>query len=142
MTFKRFLLTFMSMTLAFSVLSITVSAKNRQENFVQPMYDIARSPRSVLTFMGTKATCCSNASGTNVSSITASQTLQKCQNNEWTAVSGANWTSTVSANNISIQNTKSGLTNGTYRLETVFKLTDKNGKTETVTVYSEEKTVP
>lgn len=141
MTFKRFLLTFMSMTLAISVLSITVSAKNRQDNTVQPMYEIARSPQSVLTCIGSQATCCSDARGMNTSSITATQTLQKRQDNAWTAVDGASWTSTVSTSSISIQNTKSGLASGTYRLKTVFNLTDKDGKTETVTVYSEEKTV-
>lgn len=141
MTFKRFLLTFMSMTLAISILSITVSAKNRQDNTVQPMYKIAQSPESVLACIGSNATCSSTTTGANVSSITATQTLQKCQGSAWTAVDGASWTSTVSASSISIQNTKSGLASGTYRLKTVFKLTDKDGKTETVTVYSEEKTV-
>ena len=34
--------------------------------------------------------------------------------------------------------TKSGLSSGTYRIETVFTLTANDGKTETITVYSEE----
>lgn len=38
-------------------------------------------------------------------------------------------------------NTKYELESGNYRLKTVFTLTDKQGKTETITVYSDEKTV-
>lgn len=36
---------------------------------------------------------------------------------------------------------KQHLSSGKYRLKTVFTLTDKNGKTETITVYSDEKSV-
>ncbi|MCM1059784.1 MAG: hypothetical protein NC452_05775 [Eubacterium sp.] len=141
MTLKRFLLTFLSMTLMVSVLSITVSAESRKQDTVQPTYAIAQNPKSTLNCVGTEASCYSNAKGTNATSITATQTLQVQQGNAWTTVKGASWTSTVSSSNISLQNTKSGLANGTYRLKSVFTLTNKDGKTETVTVYSEEKTV-
>lgn len=143
MTLKRIVLTFVSMAFMLSILSVSVSAeKKKPDDTVQPMYEIATNPMSRLTLSGTEANCKSDTNGKSITSITATQTLQKLQGNAWTSVSGASWTSTVSTSNISIQNTKSGLTSGTYRLKTVFKLTDKNGKTETVTVYSEEKTVP
>lgn len=34
-----------------------------------------------------------------------------------------------------------GFTNSTYRVKSVFALTDKNGKTEAITVYSNEKSI-
>jgi len=40
-----------------------------------------------------------------------------------------------------LSNSKSGLESGKYRLKSVFTLTDKNGKSETITIYSDEKSV-
>lgn len=40
-----------------------------------------------------------------------------------------------------MSNTKSGLDSGTYRLRTDFTVTSTSGSTETITVYSAEKTV-
>ncbi len=40
-----------------------------------------------------------------------------------------------------MSNTKTGLKSGKYRLKTIFTLTDKYGKTETITVYSDERSV-
>lgn len=47
----------------------------------------------------------------------------------------------IQASSIILVNAKSKLQNGKYRLKTVFTLTDKDGKTETITVYSDEKLV-
>lgn len=142
MTLKRVLLTFMSMTLIISVLSVTASAENRnQSGTIQPMYEIARSPLSTLSCIDTNATCFSNSSSKEAKSITAIQTLQKLQDQSWMPVDDAEWTSTVNSSSISVRNTKEGLAAGTYRLKTDFTLTDKNGNTETITVYSGEKTV-
>ena len=59
----------------------------------------------------------------------------------WTTYDGAEWTETVNTPFIAMSNTKTGLSSGRYRLKTVFTLTDKNSKTETITVYSDEKSV-
>lgn len=38
-------------------------------------------------------------------------------------------------------NYKNNLESGTYRLKTVFTVTSKNGQTETIAVYSGEKSI-
>lgn len=74
--------------------------------------------------------------------IKAVQTLEKKSVfGNFTSVSGASWTKTVTTQNLSMNNTKSNLSSGTYRLKTVFTVTLSNGTSETVTVYSAEKTV-
>lgn len=50
-------------------------------------------------------------------------------------------TKTVNDNSIRLLNAKSGLTSGTYRVKSVFTLTDKNGTTETIMVYSDDKKI-
>lgn len=110
---------------------------------ISPLYDIAKSAISTLTISGTNAQCTSRASGENTVKITVEQTLQKYSGWFWiwNDVDGAYWTKTVNNNSVQLSNTKSGLTNGKYRVKSVFTLTDKNGKTETITIYSDEKTV-
>ena len=110
---------------------------------ISPLYDIAKSAISTLTISGTNAQCTSRASGENTVKITVEQTLQKYSGWFWiwNDVDGASWTGTENRSSISLSNTKSGLTSGKYRVKSVFTLTDKNGKTETITVYSDEKTV-
>ena len=81
--------------------------------------------------------------GINAVSITVTQTLQKHKVLWfWDDVKGASWTDTNAYNFFCLSNSKSGLDSGTYRVESVFNLTDKNGKTETITIYSDEKKVP
>ena len=110
---------------------------------VSPLYDIAKKVISTLTISGTNAQCTSRASGENAVKITVEQTLQKYSGWFWiwNDVDGASWTGTENRSSIRLFNTKSGLTSGKYRVKSVFTLTDKNGKTETITVYSDEKTV-
>lgn len=107
---------------------------------VSPLYDIAKSVYSELNIVGTSAECVSKASGDNTSKITVEQTLQKYSGWFWiwNDVNGASWTKTVNSDYIRLSNTKSGLTSGKYRVKSVFKLTDKNGKTETITIYSDK----
>ena len=59
----------------------------------------------------------------------------------WDDVDGARWTKTVNIKTISVSNIKSELSSGTYRLKSIFTLTSLDGKSETITVYSEEKTI-
>lgn len=108
------------------------------DNGVMPCYDIATSASSTLSFSGSTATCYSGCNGAAVS-ITAVQTLQK----EglfwiWSDVDGAEWTKTAKLGSLSMSNTKSGLSTGTYRVKTEFTLTNSSGETETITVYSTE----
>lgn len=111
-------------------------------SIVSPLYEIAHDAWSNLGINGTRASCTSDAEGRSAVKITAEQYLQK-QGFLWiwSTYDGTEWTKTVNANTISMSNSKSGLTSGKYRLKTVFTLTDKYGKSETITVYSDEKTV-
>lgn len=59
----------------------------------------------------------------------------------WNNVDCAVWSKTVNSNSIRLVNTKSGLTSGKYRMKSVFTLTNKQGKTEKITVYSDERSV-
>lgn len=112
------------------------------ESGVAPAYEIAVDVTSNLSISGTTAYCTSTADGINAVSITVEQTLQR-QGFLWLwyKVDGANWAKTASKNYISFSNTKSGLSSGKYRLKSVFTLTDKNGKSETITVYSATKSI-
>lgn len=132
----------MSLLMCFS-LSVTASAQTVPTSIVQPYYEKAFEAKSMLSISGTTATCESSARGdSDVTKIVAVQTLEK-QGFLWIwgTYDGTTWTKTVYSNTITMSNTKTGLSSGKYRLKTVFTLTDKNGKTETITVYSDEKSV-
>lgn len=109
---------------------------------VAPAYEIASNPVSQLSISGATASCLSKVSGPSVKSITAEQTLEKFWGLwVWNEVVGANWSKSVNYNNITMSNKKYDLDSGTYRLKTVFTLTSTSGSTETITVYSQEKTI-
>lgn len=105
-------------------------------------YEFASSLSSSLEISSKTAYCTSCAVGNGVVSITATQTLQKHTLLWWGAVDGAEWTETVSDNSLYVSNSIGGLDKGTYRLKSVFTLTDQNGKSETITKYSNEQKVP
>ena len=88
------------------------------------------------------ATCYSNVKNSRAVKITAEQYLQK-QGFLWiwSTYDNAEWKKTVSSNALSMSNTKSGLSKGLYRLKTIVKITYSSGKTETVTLYSNQKSV-
>lgn len=94
-----------------------------------------------LSISGTTATCRSGATGLiSVTEISVSQTLQKRKGDHFENVSSANWTTSVMDNYILFENTKSDLSNGIYRVKSVFKV--KNGATtEEITSYSGEVTI-
>lgn len=124
-------------------LPVRASASTVSFAVTQPFYEKAKDARSGLSISGTTADCESYIMGNpDVVKITATQYLQK-QGFLWTwsTYDGAEWTKTVYSNTLVMSNNKTGLSNGKYRLKTVFTLTDKNGKTEIITVYSDEKTV-
>lgn len=119
-----------------------VTAAAEPHSIVFPLYEIGHDARSELCIDGSTASCKSIVYSNDVVKITAKQYLQK-QGILWiwSTYDGAEWTETVDSGIISLSNTKSGLTSGKYRLKTVFTLTDRNGKTETIKVYSEVVTV-
>lgn len=111
-------------------------------SIVAPLYDIATYTNSMMSISGSNATCRSTADSDSAVKITAVQTLQKQGFLwSWSKYDGAEWTKTVYSNTLAMSNTKTGLSSGKYRLKTVFTLTDKNGETEKITVYSDEKSV-
>ncbi len=132
----------MSLMMCFS-LPATASAQTVSLGIVQPYYEKAYNAWTELSINGTTADLASNVRGySDVVKITAEQSLQK-QGFLWiwSTYDGAEWTKTVYINTLTMSNTKTGLSSGKYRLKTVFKLTDSQGETETITVYSDEKSV-
>lgn len=130
----------------FMSVAIPVSAEEIDSIVVEeisPAYEIASNPSSLLSISGQTAYCTSKTGGVNAVSITVNQTLEKYSGwfAIWNAVDNASWTETIDKSAISVVNTKSGLSSGTYRLKSVFTLKSASGKTETITVYSPEKTV-
>lgn len=121
----------------------TVTVTSLANDGVSPAYEIANSCTSNLTIQNGTAECTSIAKGTDAVSITVAQTLQKHWGLWiWNDVEGAEWTRTVDRNSIRLSTTKQDLDKGTYRLKSVFTLTDKDGKSETITIYSNEENLP
>lgn len=137
---KKSVSLFLVLVLAFSLFSVNAFANGTST------FDLSSDvKRSLLSISGTTATCTSTYSSTSstISKITAKQTLEK----HWAfgifnpVDNDSSWTKSVNSSNLSMTNTKSGLGSGTYRLKTEFTITTTSGKTETVTVYSDEKTI-
>ena len=147
MRFKQILASVLTVACLFTCFTATASAKNVSDNSIgdtaSPMYEIATSVSSTLNFVGTKAECVSQGDGLGTVKITVVQTLQKYSGWFWiwNDVDGASWTKTVNSNVVSFVNTKSGCASGKYRLKSVFTFTNKNGKTETLTIYSSTESI-
>jgi len=136
----------MALTAVFLCMSFSVSVSAETTHSlidvgVSLMYEIAYTATSRLSISGQTAYCTSETDGENVVSITVEQTLEKYSGWLWIWNDVANWTKTTNQSTISVSNTQSGLSSGTYRLKSVFTLTDSNGESETITIYSNEKTV-
>ena len=105
-------------------------------------YEIANDTSSNLSIENKTGYCVSSASGFNTVSITVTQTLQKyCGLWIWNDVKDAKWTTTEDSDSISFSNSKGDLDSGTYRVKSVFTLTNIYGKSETTTVYSSEQKI-
>lgn len=145
MKFKKILAIVLTALCLFAAVGTVACADavSNPDDVISPAYEYADSVSSRIYISEKTATCRSDADGCNVVSITVEQTLEKHSGWFWiwNSVDGANWTKTVNLNSISMSNTKSGLSSGTYRLKSVFTLTSSSGKTETITVYSDEKKV-
>ena len=98
---------------------------------------------STLTISAATATCYSmyrDASG-STSKVVITQSLQK-EGVFWTwSTCAGEWTKSTNGSSASLNNKVYNLESGTYRLKTVFTVTLSNGTSETVTVYSAQKTV-
>lgn len=135
-----------SLVVMVSCLSVCASAYDtvNSENVI--VRDIASAQKSsMLNIDGSNTANCKSSfvdSNSNIYSVKAEQTLEK----HWAfgvffAVDGANWENTVYTDNLSMTNYKNNLDSGTYRLKTVFTVTLIGGQTETIDVYSSEKTI-
>lgn len=145
MFFKKIFAVFISGIMLCTSLTVSVYAETTSsyvDSGILPAYEIAFNSESILSIIGQTAYCTSKAYGADAVSITVEQTLQK-QGFLWLwyGVPDASWTTTVEDNSLSFDNIKDDLSNGKYRLKSVFTLTDSTGETETITIYSAEKSV-
>ena len=147
MYLKRFLVSVISAVCLCASLGITVSAETASAyslvDIASPFYAVADQAYSDIEIVGNKAECVSRAYGDQIVKITVEQTLEKYSGWFWiwNNVDGASGTQTVNYNSISMSNSKSGLTSGTYRLKSVFTLKSSSGEPEVITIYSEEKSI-
>lgn len=146
MKLKSFAALFLTAICLCSVFSVTAFAETDTTfavtRNISPAYEIANNATSILVIDGSTANCSSQVYGANIVSITVTQTLQKYLGLWiWTDVNDAKTSKTVNDSSLYLSTTKIGLSSGTYRVESVFTLTNKDGKTETITVYSDEKSV-
>ena len=105
-----------------------------------PNWKLTVEAVSGLVIKGTTATCFSTVTGgSSVTSITIEQYLQK-EGFLWIYFSydaDSEWETVVSGNITNVYNYKSGLTSGKYRLKTIATLKTADGRSETITVYSD-----
>ena len=146
MVYKKVCSFLMAMFYWCSVFGISASAVNYdtfEEEEIVSEYAIARNPISSLAISQGTASCTSRVDGLDCSQITVTHTLQKYSGWLWIwdDVSGASWSKTVNFSSISLSNSMPGLASGTYRLMSVFTLTSSSGQTETITIYSSERTI-
>ena len=115
----------------------TVTVTSLANDGISPAYEIANSCTADLTIQNGTAHCTSIAKGTDAVSITVTHTLQKHWGLWiWENVKGATWTETADINFVCLYSTKSDLKSGKYRVKSTFVLTDDNGESETITIYS------
>ncbi len=143
---KKRIIAFVAAVLFVIASTVTISAECASEAssaYVTPRYSYSDGVYSTLSVSGTTATCTSRAYGkSDVTNISVVQTLQKRGLFAiYSDVSGGKWMSSQYGNSFSISNPKYNLDSGTYRLESEFTFTTSDGDTETITVYSETKTV-
>lgn len=130
--------------LNFSVVSYadTVTIGSLSNDSISPLYEIANSCTADLTIQNGTAYCTSIAESTDAVSITVTHTLQKYWGLWiWEDVKGATWAKTVNDSSICLCSTKFDLKGGKYRVRSTFVLTDGNGESETITIYSNEQKI-
>ena len=110
---------------------------------VAPCYELLTSAVPMLSFDGATAQCDTNVIAyPTVTKITAKMTLQKFWGLwVWNDVSNATWTKSAYDSDLAIYGNKTVTESGTYRVKTTITLTNSDGSTETVTVYSLEEDI-
>lgn len=153
MRFKKIIATTLTAACICTSFAATVSAAAVSEETastysfaggVSPLHDIAMNPKTNLSITGTTAVCFSSTeSNSNTVKITIEHTLQKYTGWfwAWDDVEDATWTKTENSTSVTLVSAKTDLASGTYRVKSVFTLTDSNGEKETVTIYSNEDSV-
>lgn len=130
--------------LNFSVVSYadTETVTSLENYKISPAYEIADKCTSDLEIQNGTAECKSIAKGVDAVSITVTQTLQKHWGMWiWEDVNGATWRKNVDDSSVCLYSTKSDLKSGKYRVKSTLVLTDGNGESETITIYSSEQVV-
>lgn len=139
MRLKKFLCALAAALLCLS-LSVTSYAEigSDQAEEVMPMYVDDISANASIAVSGDNASCRCSASGdaSIIASISVVMTLQKSGLFGYTDVKDASWSKSVNSNSISLSGSKSGLSDGTYRVKAVFTVTTKDGDTSSFTKYS------
>ncbi len=112
-------------------------------NSIMPFYENNLYTSELFEISGSTADCISKMNGdSDIVKIVVEQKIQKKGVLWiWGGVSGASWSKTFYGHSARLANTKSGLSSGKYRLKTVYSVTNANGKTETITTYSDSKQV-
>ena len=134
---KKIISLMLAIVLSFGMVG-TVSASNVST------YDInGHIKSSTLTISNKRAICVSSYQSTDndCSSVTAVQTLEKYSWLVFWDTVGDERTKTVYTGNLSLTDYKDNLESGTYRVKTVFSVVLKDGTSQTITVYSEERKV-
>lgn len=110
-------------------------------NAVEPRYAYTTSASSYLTISYNKASCISSVSANNsVTKISATQYLEKKNGRTWSTVSGCVWSDSSNRNSLTMSNSKSSLSSGTYRVRTVFTVYSGSNY-ESVEAISKEVTI-
>lgn len=86
-----------------------------------------------LYFYGKDAYCTTSASGSKITKIKITQTLQKKKGGSW--VDKTSWSNTFNGCTAFYSTSKSSVASGTYRVKTVVKVYN-GGSCETITKYS------
>lgn len=121
--------------------SVTVYAAVREHDTVSPQYVIAETASAKIIISGTTAVCTGNLKSA-YGGASAEMFLQtKSNSGTWSNVYNAKWSKTTNSKTLTVSGTKDGLASGTYRAKAVFTLSTNDGRSETITVYSEEKTI-
>ena len=104
-------------------------------------YAYAASVSSRLSISGQTATCISTAVGNStVTKITAVQYLEKKSGSKWYSVTDEPWSASANNYTLTVSNSKSSLSSGTYRLRTVFTVYS-GSDSETIEKISKEVTI-
>lgn len=143
--FKKFIrVCALVLTVAVAISGFAVcSFAETSSKAIEPRYDYTSGKSVTLSVSGTTANCQTDVTGKSTCvKISVVQTLQK-QGALWTwsDVIGASWTKTANSRSLTMSNSKSGLASGTYRVKSVITVTGSDGKTETITAYSDEKEI-